>query len=333
MTVPTPSRRIDHQPDAVPLVADPLAEALHLLRMDGTFYCLSILTGPWGITLPTMADCLWFHVITEGSCSMVDAAGQTHDLEAGDVVVLPRGGGHRAFDRPSANQPVVFDLPHDYLSRQYAILEHGGGGTRTSLICGLAQFGHPSSQFLIDLLPDVIHVGGDVAATWDWFAPLMALMADETRQAQPGGEAVVTRLSDILVIQAVRAWIDQQGASASGWIGALRDPAVGQAIGLIHRDPAHPWSVAELADAVAMSRSAFAARFTQLAGEPVMQYVTRWRIHLATDVLRSEDASVLEVALRHGYGSEAAFSRACKRVTGQSPSALRAAPSPQPIPG
>ena len=151
----------------------------------------------------------------------------------------------------------------------------------------------------------------------------LRLIAAEGRELRPGGEAVITRLSDILVIQAIRSWIAGDPAGQTGWLGALQDPRIGRAMSLVHSDPAQPWSVATLARETAMSRSAFAARFTELVGEPVMKYVTRWRMQVALDWLRTEDVSVAALAARLGYDSEAAFSRAFKRTIGMSPGASR----------
>jgi AraC-like DNA-binding protein len=151
------------------------------------------------------------------------------------------------------------------------------------------------------------------------------LMATEARGFRPGGEAVITRLADILVIQALRTWIETDPAARTGWLGALRDRHIGAAIALVHREPARPWTVASLAQELAMSRSAFAARFTQLVGEPAMQYVTRQRMHLALDALGHEDVTVGELAHRLGYRSEAAFARAFKRVIGTAPGSVRRA--------
>ena len=157
----------------------------------------------------------------------------------------------------------------------------------------------------------------------EWIASTLRFMAAEAREPRLGGETVITRLADILVIQAIRSWIEQDPAAQTGWLGALRDPQIGRAISLIHRDPARTWTVASLADEVAMSRSAFAARFAELVGEPPMHYVTRWRMHAAVTWLREDDATLGELALRLGYQSEAAFSRAFKRFMGLSPGAVR----------
>jgi len=134
---------------------------------------------------------------------------------------------------------------------------------------------------------------------------------------------VITRLADILVIQILRAWIARDPAAQTGWLGALQDPQIGRAIALVHREPGHEWSVATLANEVAMSRSAFAARFTELLGEPVMRYIARWRMHVALTSLKEETTPLGELAERLGYDSEAAFSRAFKRVIGVAPGAIR----------
>ncbi|MEZ4571760.1 MAG: AraC family transcriptional regulator [Thermomicrobiales bacterium] len=149
-----------------------------------------------------------------------------------------------------------------------------------------------------------------------------AIHGGRSPRLRPGSETIVTRLADILVVQAIRAWIEQDPAARSGWLGALQRPQVGRAIAMIHREPARDWTVASLASEVAMSRSAFAARFSEMTGEPPMQYVTGWRMQLAEIGLREDGATVGELA-QLGYRSEAAFSRAFKRHSGVSPGTAR----------
>ena len=197
------------------------------------------------------------------------------------------------------------------------------GGSATTLICGAVRFDHPAARNLVEILPEIIHVDAAARPHGDWMPALLGLMAAEARELRPGGEAVITRLGDVLVIQALRAWLETDPAARTGWLGALQDRQIGPAIALIHRDPARAWTVASLADELAMSRSAFAARFTELVGEPVMAYVTRWRMQVAVGALRDEGATVGELANRLGYRSEAAFSRAFKRVVGVAPGAVR----------
>jgi AraC-like DNA-binding protein len=212
-------------------------------------------------------------------------------------------------------------LEHEFRNR-YAILRHGGGGAATTLVCGAVRLDHPAAHHIVPLLPDLIHVepGGDPHD--EWMQSTLRLIAAEAAALRPGGEAVITRLSDVLVVQTIRAWIAHDPAAQRGWLGALRDSRIGRAISLIHRDPARDWTVAALADELAMSRSAFSARFTELVEEPAMRYVTRWRMQVARTWLAEDGATVGEVAGRLGYRSEAAFSRAFKRTVGVPPGAV-----------
>lgn len=304
---------------------DPLGEALHFLRMTGTFYCRSELTAPWGLELPAAPGSMWFHVVTSGRSWLEVDGADPASLHPGDFALVPHGHGHLLRSEPEAPTPRVDRLPHDYASDRYALLRHGRGGAATTLVCGTVRFDHPTAHNLVAVLPPLIRIeaAGTPSPQADWMQSTLRLIAAEGRALRPGGEAVITRLSDILVIQAIRSWIENDPAGRTGWLGALQDPQVGRAVSLIHRRPEHPWTVATLAAELAMSRSAFAARFSALVGEPVMRYVTRWRMQVALDHLRSEDVAVAELARRLGYESEAAFSRAFKRTMGVSPGAAR----------
>jgi AraC-like DNA-binding protein len=185
------------------------------------------------------------------------------------------------------------------------------------------RFDHPGARQLIDALPPVIHIEASRSTRNDWMRATLELLADETREVGPGSDAVVSRLCDIVVIQAIRTWIERDPAARSGWLGALHDEQIGAAIARIHADPGRDWTVGSLAAEVAMSRSSFAARFTTLVGEPAMSYVTRWRMVVAADRLATGNASVAAVASDVGYESEAAFNRAFKRVIGSTPGVVR----------
>jgi AraC-like DNA-binding protein len=305
-----------------PLI-DPLGEALHHLRMRGVFYSRCELTAPWGIALPAIADSLMFHVVINGSCWLEVGEAEQLRLQPGDLALVPHGAGHALRSDPTVLTPGLFDLPRDAMSERYEVIRVNGGGESARLLCGTVYFEHPAARQLAALLPPVILVQGWRSAESEWIASTLRLMASEAQSPRPGGEEVITRLADILVIQAIRVWLQQESTAASGWLSALHDPQVGRALAMIHRDPAREWRVETLAAAVAMSRSAFAERFSRLVGEAPMQYVTRWRMYLALDALREERATVAEIALRLGYGSEAAFSRAFKRFAGLPPGAAR----------
>ena len=301
---------------------DPLGEALHILRMNGAFYARSELTAPWGLTMPAMPGNLWFHVATTGSYQLEVEDGEVRTLAAGDLALVPHGEGHVLRSEPGAPAPGILDIDREVISERYEVLHYGGGGASATLICGAVRFDHPAARQLVQSLPPIIHV----EAAGAWMEGTLRLMAAEASELRPGGEAVITRLGDILVIQAIRSWIETDPAARTGWLGALQDRQIGRALTLVHREPARDWTVGSLAGEVAMSRSAFAARFTELVGEPAMAYVARWRMHIALTALRDEGATVGELADRLGYRSEAAFARAFKRVVGVPPGAVKRAP-------
>lgn len=302
---------------------DPLSATLHHLRMAGVFYCRSEFTAPFALDLPAMPGVLMIHVVTGGRCWLEIEGEEPRLLQAGDLALVPHGTGHHVSSDPGIAASKLFDLPREAVGDRYEILRLGGGGAPATVICGAVRFEHPAARNVIALLPKVITVSAWSSPELEWIQGTLRFMAAEARVVKPGGEAVITRLADILVIQAVRSWIAEDPAARTGWLGALQDHQIGRAIALIHRDPGRDWTVASLAAKVAMSRTAFAARFTELVGEAVMQYVTRWRMHIATSLLEEADASIGEVAARVGYRSEAAFRRAFRKYAGVPPGVVR----------
>ena len=313
---------------------DRLGETLHRLRMRGTFYCHATLADPWALEMPAVPDSVSFHVLVSGSCR-VEVAGPdgavTLRLDAGDLALVPHGRGHVLRSGPGTGPaPRVDLLPQRYVSPHYSVLRHGGPGPgETVLLCGVVAFDEPAARALLALLPPVVHVSAaDPGPTP--VADTVRLMSAELADVRPGGETIATRLADVLVVQAVRAWLDRDPAARTGWLGALADPQVGRAMAAVHADPGHGWTLDRLAREAAMSRTAFTGRFTQLVGEPPMRYVTRWRMALAHDRLRAGDATVAALADELGYRSEAAFSRAFNRTVGRTPGSVRARPAPAP---
>jgi len=295
-----------------------LGEALRFVQVGGIFYCPSLLNEPWGLELPAIDECVWFHAVTEGTCT-IEADGQICTAGRGDLILVPHGTGHLARGREPAPTPSVFDLEHEHEREGYARLRHGGDGSLTQLVCGGVRLMHPAASHLVEALPSVIHVEAARATRADWIQTTLELLADEMRTVRPGNQAVISRLCDIVVIQAIRSWIENDPTAQTGWLGALQDDRIGSAITAIHAKPELEWSVASLADHVGMSRSGFAARFTTLVGEPAMSYVTKWRMSVAQDLLQAGELSTAAIAQQVGYQSEAAFSRAFKRTMGVSP--------------
>jgi AraC-like DNA-binding protein len=213
----------------------------------------------------------------------------------------------------------LFEIHREQVSERYETLRLGAHGERSTMICGLFKFEDPAAQQLIALLPKVITVDAWASPLSDWIQSTLRMIAAEVQQMSPGGETVITRLADILVILAIRSWIIHSHSAQTGWLRALADRRIGRVISEIHRNPGKPWTLESLACEASMSRSAFAARFTELVGEPPMRYVTRWRMNSAQACLRERNVTVAELANSLGYESEAAFNRAFKRHIGISP--------------
>ena len=311
-------------------VTDPFGEVLHELRMTGTLYCRSDLSAPWGLTLPPVPGCLMVHAVTAGHALLTVDGHAPLRLGPGDLALVPHGEGHALTSGPGAAAPSFFALPRRELTPRYELLRHGGGGEPTAMACAVVRCDRPAAAFLIRALPRVLHVpaqgleaeDAEAALAAEWVRSTLRLMDAEARALRPGGETVMTRLADVLVVQAVRVWLATDPAAQRGWLGALRDAHVGPALAAIHREPGRAWTVEALADTAALSRSAFAERFAALVGEPPFRYLTRWRMALAPTLLAEEGLTVGEAADRLGYGSETAFSRAFHRVHGVPPGSV-----------
>lgn len=305
--------------------ADRLTQALHTLRMRGTFYCHAELTEPWALTMPAVAGTVSFHVLTAGACWLRLDGQEPVELRAGELALVPHGRGHDLLSAPDARHPRRVDrLPQHYLADHYSVLHHGGGGRPARLICGVVGFDEPAARELLRALPPLLRAGSETSAVRD----TVRLMADELARPRPGGEAVATRLADILVVQAVRGWLEHDPSAREGWLRALDDEQVGRVLEAVHAQPGRRWTLELLARTAAMSRSSFAARFTALVGEPPMAYVTRWRMRLAEGRLTEDGTTVAALATELGYQSEAAFSRAFTRTVGRTPGAVRRAAGP-----
>lgn len=313
----------------LPPASDPLAEALHLLRLTGTLFCRSELTAPWGIDMPPLEGCMMFHLVTAGRCWLEIDGEEPQLLQQGSLALVPRDQGHRLLSDLEAPAELLFDIPVERLSERYEILRQGGGGEPARLICVVVRYDRLAAEHLVALLPSVIQIH-----TWDedessWLQSTLRFISREAKELRPGGETVITRLADVLVIQMIRSWIDTSPEADKGWLAALRDDKVGEALTAIHREPERDWTVASLAREAGMSRSAFSARFTQLVGETALRYLTQWRMRLARTRLRETSEPISVISERVGYESEAAFCRAYKRMFGAPPGSARRSVTPE----
>ena len=301
---------------------DVLTDVLRTLRFSSNIFCVSELTAPWALTLPP-GDFAHFHVIEQGG-GWVQLTGEetSMPLASGDLVIIPHGSGHVLRSDMQA-PPTSLERLLQQQSAEEHILRYGGGGAETRLVCGAFQFGNATANPILSVLPPLLHLRACAGQIDVWLEPTLKLLTHEAREAREGTGAIVTRLTDIIFIQAVRAWIAAQPPGAGGWLGALRDKHIGAALRLMHREPARPWTVAALASAVGMSRSPFAARFTALVDTAPLTHLTRRRMHLAAGDVRDGHATLREIAERVGYASEASFSKAFKRQFGVAPREYR----------
>ena len=316
----------------IPAPSDPLGEALHLLRLTGSVYARSELTAPWGIELPPLVGHMMFHIVTVGRCWLEIDGSAPLQLERGSLALVPHGLGHALVSERGEAAVPFFDLPIERVTERYERLEHGGGGEACRLICVVVRFDDAAAERLVDALPPVLHLDAWEGGDDRWLSDTLRFIAREAEALRPGGETVITRLADILAIQMIRHWIESETELEHGWLAALRDERLGRAIAAMHREPGRDWSLESLASAASMSRSAFAARFSEVLGEPAMRYLTRWRLQLARVALRESDEGVGLVAERFGYRSEAAFCRAFKREFGVSPGSDRRVGPPSLLP-
>ncbi len=296
---------------------DSLTHALNLFRLRGSLYCRSELGTPWGIRFNTH-PCAVFHVLHEGQgvLSLPHDQEQYH-LNKGDIILLPRGDEHTIQETPFIPVSASVQLTQ---WGECAIMRWSQQPVAV-LLCGTFEFENEGVAWFLKRLPRVIHIKGCEA---QGLSRVLALMAEEAEANRLGKTLVLRRLSDILFVQIVQHWVEQNGIAASGWLGALHDPLIRKALDLIHTQPEQTWTVSSLARATAMSRSAFAARFRDLVGEPPLKYLTRWRMQVAAQLLTHQPKmSLCAVAEQVGYTSEAAFCKTFKRMTGQSPLSYR----------
>jgi AraC-like DNA-binding protein len=307
---------------------DVLTDVLNTVHLQSAVYFCTELTTPWGIRVPAQNDRAIFYVMTRGSCYLeTDTLKLPVSLAGGDLMMLSHGDAHILRDR--LNSPIV---PLEKLVKAcskcdpHRSIHHGGGGSLTAMVAGHFIFENKMSKSFLSTLPPLIHIHGEHGQVVPWLDTTLKWMAAETNSKNPGAQIMASRLTDMLFIQILRAHIAEHSGACNGkagWLRAMADPHLGEAFELIHEQPNHPWTVAELASHVNMSRTAFAMRFTQLAGMPPLAYVTKWRMLKASDILRQSKATMTEIATNVGYESEASFSKAFKREMGVAPGTYR----------
>jgi AraC-like DNA-binding protein len=303
---------------------DPLADVFSAMRVQNALYARIEATGAWGLSLAG-GESARFGLVVQGRCLLeLQAPGQAMQLEQGDCFVLAHGSPYVLRDHALTPTVSCGAVVRDRIGGVVQLGE--AGGARATVLCGWFQFDPAAARPLVQLLPRLVHVRMDASRTQALQGTLQ-LLAMETCQPGLGSALVVSRLADILFVQAVREHLACSGQDEAGWLGALADARLGAALRAMHGDMARPWTVDTLASAAMLSRSAFAMRFRERVGQAPLEYLTRWRMVKAGHLLRKDGLSLGQVAAQVGYASEAAFSKAFKREMGAAPGAWRVAPS------
>ncbi|GKS58561.1 AraC family transcriptional regulator [Nitrospira sp.] len=314
---------------------DVLSEVLRAVKLDGAVFFNGEFSAPWCMREPdsgTMASFLLaptkhviiFHLITEGQAhARVEQDDRPLPLVAGDIVMFPRGDAHLMGNGPPVMPVDSTQEIRQVLAERRMLSRFGGGGELTKVICGYMTCDRRLSQVFLAGLPSIIKLNIRDHGSGQWLQDTFRYSVDHAEASGPGGAAVVAKLSEVLFVETLRRYIAQLPATQIGWLAGVRDPEVGSALASLHRDPARPWTIAMLAEAVGVSRSVLAERFRHYLADTPIGYLTRWRLQLAAQLLSSTSKSVVEVAGEVGYESEPSFNRAFKREFGLPPARFR----------
>lgn len=296
---------------------DVLSQVLTLIRLRGDLVYTTRLSQPWGLRFP--AGPAHFCFVEVGGAWVTPTGHPPLWINAGDLVLLPLGKGHTITDAAGSPIDNVDAIAPDHFDRDKLILRHGGEGPTSQLVCGFFSFEGSPLPAVMSALPALIHIPKGDAGAPAWLAAISHFLVDEAQRPDPGSSLMISRLIDLLVIRTLRSWAASE-ANRVGWLGGLAEERIGRALAAMHADPFKRWTVEMLASVAAMSRSIFAERFTAAVGEPPLRYLSRWRLTIAADMLRSGGLKVTEAAYKTGYASDAAFSRAFKSHFGYAPS-------------
>ncbi len=292
-------------------------DLLHYLKLESVFYGRSTLGGQdWKINVPAYNGTSMFHIVVSGTC-MVKLGDKLLRLHVGDVLFIPRAVGHQVMGHESAEPQDFSSLPVQKVRGLYETLEmNADEHNKTILLCGAVKLDHPSGAMLINDMPELIHVRKDKHLFNDLMEGIVSLIFKEAAGDFLGGEAVITRLVDILMIQTIREWVLNAEEFHGKWLKALKDNKIGIALSCIHKHPEIPWTVELLGKEAGMSRTAFSKRFSELLDDTPMNYLTCWRMNLAEQRIRNGEKVDADFIEGLGYQSESSFRRAFKKLKG-----------------
>ncbi|MEP6922133.1 MAG: AraC family transcriptional regulator [bacterium] len=313
---------------------DVLSEVLRVVKLEGALFFNGEFSAPWCLSnaasparipylSPEAQHLIIYHFLTEGRAYAELPDGSREELTAGDIVIFPHGDAH-LLGNGSPQRPVDSMKEFaEHLSQGLKLARFGGGGEVTKFVCGFMACEPRLSEVFLAGLPKLIrvHVAGEPSG--QWLANWIRFSVDAQARAEAGGGLVSAKLAELLFVETLRRYLNALPADQIGWLAGTRDPIIGKALALLHNKPADDWTVASLAKEVGLSRTRLAERFSYFIGESPMAYLTQWRLRLAAEILQSTDDSVAEVAAAVGYGSEATFNRAFKRMFDCPPAQFR----------
>lgn len=318
---------------------DPLSDVLETIRLRGAVfflwepswpYAMSVANGGKfaSLVVPGSDQIISYHIVTEGPCWGAVHGEEPVRLETGDVLILPRGDAYVIASEPRSPMAEDEAASLEFFRMMAAgsippvVVDGGGGPGGNKLICGFLGCDMRPFNPLLGTLPRMIRIPAPEEDT-DPLSSLIEFALTESRQGRGGERSLLRRLSELMFVEVLRRYLRSTPTDDSSWLVGLRDPVVGKALDLLHRRITERWTLEKLANEIGTSRSTLADRFSQSVGEPPMQYLTRWRMQAAARQLADSASKVQAVAQDVGYESEAAFSRAFKRVVGVTPKAWR----------
>ncbi len=314
---------------------DAFSEVLSGVKLTGAVYFNAEFSAPWGFSAPSskkMAETvapeaenfITYHLLIEGSARVELLDGQKTELTAGDIVIFAHGDAHHLSSGNDATRPFPnYRIDQKILARDLSPLRAGGGGAVSRFVCGYMSCDPYLCRPILSGLPPVLKVNIGSDRSGQWLQSSILHLVEEAASGRVGSQAMMAKLSEALFVDTLRRYVDSLPQQQTGWLAGTRDPIVGKSLGLLHSRIAYPWTIADLADQVGISRSALVERFTKYLSEPPMTYLTRWRLQVAARSLEKTSRGVAEIAADVGYESEAAFNRAFKREFGLPPGQYR----------
>ncbi|WP_234532027.1 AraC family transcriptional regulator [Streptomyces shenzhenensis] len=296
---------------------DPLNDVLALLDMRSADFARLEAVGAWGISFAGYRH-IKLGAVLEGACWVETEGASPVRAVEGDCYLLGNGRPYRLSSDPAVPAQPSGDVFAGF--REGDTVRVGPSDSLVDSVvagCGF-HLDAANAAVLLDVLPPLVHVPAESDQAGA-IRTALSMLRQETAVPKIGSLLIVERLAHIVLVQVLRSYVEAQGPTGRAWLTALADPAIGTALSLMHQFPARPWTVPELAARSGMSRSHFAARFSDLVGTPPLEYLATWRIRSAARELRTGNPTVAALAARYGYGSESAFSHAFKRVIGMAP--------------